>query len=104
MNFNLTQDAADSTQHAAHMLASVRRFCKLRRREVARSTRRIAAVLGPEFAIPADSLQDIERGRVIPTVPGLSSLCAVYGLEMPQMLGWYGIQAHLELAGSEAAA
>ena len=84
--------------YAAHMLMSVRRLCKLRRRDVATATRRVAEMLGPEFAIPACQLADIERGRAIPTLCKLSSLCAVYGLEMPQLLPWFGDQPRLGAA------
>lgn len=104
MHSHPTQDTADFLQHAARTLMFARRFGKMRRRDVATETRRIAEMLGPEFAIPACSLADIERGRVIPTFCRLASLCAVYRLEMRQMLDWYGIQPRAQLIGSQAAA
>lgn len=88
---------------AAYMLMAVRRFCKLRRRDVAAATRRIAETLGPEFAIEPCGLADIERGRVNPTLYALSSLCAVYGLEMRQMVVWYGVPPGVEMARAAAA-
>ena len=93
-----TQYIADCSQNPAYMLMSIRRLCQLRRRDVATAAREIAEMLGPEFAIPACGLSDIESGRVTPTICTLSSLCAIYGLEMQQMLGWY------RLTESEAAA
>jgi hypothetical protein len=97
MRRNPTPNTSDSSQ-AAYLLKSIRRLCNLGRRDVSAATRRIAKMLGPEFAIPACGLADIESGRVIPTVFGLSSLCAVYNLEMPQVMCWYRIQTGLETA------
>ena len=98
MHRNGTQETANSSQNAAYMLMSVRRLCKLRRPDVATAASQIAELLGPEFAIPVSRLADIEGGRVAPTFCGLSSLCAIYGVEMPQMLQWYRIQPRLEAA------
>jgi hypothetical protein len=89
MHRKTTQYIADCSQNPAYMLMSIRHLCKLRRRDVAAATRQIAEMLGPEFAIPEGGLADIEQGRVTPTICTLSSLCAVYGMEMRQMLGWY---------------
>jgi hypothetical protein len=97
MHRNPTPNTSNSSQ-AAYLLISIRRLCNLGRRDVSAATSRIAKMLGPEFAIPASGLADIESGRVMPTVFGLSSLCAVYNLEMPQVLYWYGIQPGLKTA------
>jgi hypothetical protein len=48
-------------------------------------------------------LADIEDGRMIPTIYKLSSLCAVYRLEMPQVLKWYGVQNRPLLRSAAAA-
>ncbi len=97
MNFRNQPEFAANSVKAAQMLMSVRMQNNLRHRDVAAATRRIARRLGREFAISAGRLADIESGRVRPTVWRLSSLCAVYGLEMTQVLQWYGIQ-HAGLA------
>jgi hypothetical protein len=98
-----TQSNADSSKQAAYMRMAARRFCKLRRCDVAAATRSIAEMLGPEFAIQACGLAEIERGRGIPTVYQLSSLCAVYGLEMRQMVVWYSSKPRVEMARAAAA-
>ena len=97
MNFRNQPEFAANSLKAAQMLLSVRMQSNLRHRDVAAATRRIARRLGPEFAISVCRLEDIENGRVRPTVWRLSSLCAVYGLEMTQVMEWYGVQ-HAGLA------
>jgi hypothetical protein len=89
---------------AGHTLMSVRMLCQLRHQDVARDTRHIAKLLGHDFKISMYRLAGIESGRVIPSVPRLSSLCAVYGLEMRQVMQWYGIQSLVGPTGSAEAA
>lgn len=99
---NQARDLVDSKK-ASQMLMSVRMLCALRHRDVARATRHIAKLLGREFAISIFRLAAIESGRVIPTICRLSSLCAVYGLDMRQVMQWYGIQPRVAFTESEAA-
>jgi|SRR5579862_6416562 len=102
MNYRNQPEFAANSARAAQMLMSARLQCNLRHQDVAAATRRIARQLGPAFAISTYRLADIESGRVRPTMWRLSSLCAVYGIEMSQVLQWYGVQ-HAGLASATAA-
>jgi hypothetical protein len=99
----LTRSRKTRLAKAGLMLSSSRRLCKLRHHDVQKATRRIAKYLGPEFSVPMRALASIESGRTIPTVYRLSSLCAVYQLEMPQVLKWYGVRGSLPVSTSIAA-
>jgi hypothetical protein len=88
---------------AGKRLKTARKGCNLRYQDVVAKTKRIAKTLGPEFAIPMSRLADFEDGRAIPTIYKLSSLCAVYRLEMPQVLKWYGVQNRPLLRSAAAA-
>jgi len=77
---------------AGHMLLSAREAHDLSAAQVAAMTVSIAETLGPEFAVHMSNLTDIESGLVTPTVSVLASLCAIYQLEMPQVLKWYGMR------------
>jgi hypothetical protein len=95
----LTRSRKTRLAKAGVMLSSTRRMCKLRHQDVQKATRRIARFLGPEFSVTTRMLALIESGRTIPSVYGLSSLCAVYHLEMPQVLKWYGVRGSLQVSG-----
>jgi transcriptional regulator with XRE-family HTH domain len=65
---------------------------KLTYRDVARASQEIAQRRGsPEFLISLSRLADIEnRGRV-PSVFRFYTICAIYGLDLHEVLRWYGI-------------
>ena len=105
MPFTINQTRSRKTppSNAGQKLSSARRGCKLRCKDVQTATRSIARILGPKFAVPMCSLANIESGRTIPSVYRLSSLCAVYHLEMLQVLKWYGVHGSLAVSGPIAA-
>ncbi len=88
---------------AGSLLRSARKSCNLRNKDVHAATRRIAKVLGPEFAVPISCLENIESGLTVPSRFRLSSLCAVYRLNMPEVLKWYAGQNPPVMSRSAAA-
>ena len=64
----------------------------LRYRDVVLASHEIAKKHGnDEFTIALSRLADIENKGTAPSIFRLYSLCAIYRLEIPQVLGWYGI-------------
>jgi transcriptional regulator with XRE-family HTH domain len=83
-------------------LRRARERLKLTFRDVARASHEIASRRGSdEFAIALSRLADIENKGTLPTIYRLYSLCAIYRLDLDEVLRWYGV-AHEDLA-SEAA-
>ena len=61
-------------------------------RDVEQASQTIATRRGSEeFAIALSRLADIENKGTVPTIYRLYSLCAIYRLEMEEVLGWYGV-------------
>ena len=81
---------------AGEKLRQARERLKLTYRDVADASQQIAARRGnPDFNIPLSRLADIEnRGRV-PTIFRLYTLCAIYHLDLHQVMGWYGVPVDL---------
>ena len=48
-----------------------------------------------EFNVAISRLSDIENRNVVPSVFKLYSLCAIYRLDMAEVLRWYGVDAGL---------
>src|SRR5512145_1066198 len=48
-----------------------------------------------EFVIAISRLADIENRGVVPSVFKLYSLCAIYRLDLAEVLRWYGVDAGL---------
>lgn len=71
-------------------LKRIRERLKLTYRDVEEASQRIAVRLGPQFGIALSRLADIENKGAAPTIYRLYSLCAIYRLEMVEVLGWYG--------------
>lgn len=79
-------------EDAGQKLKRVRERLRLRYREVEDASARIAEARGnEEFTVALSRLADIENKGVLPTLYRLYSLCAIYRLEMTEVLGWYGI-------------
>ncbi len=96
-NFSPSQD--NSTEDAGQKLRRVRERLNLRYRDVEEASLRIAERRkNPEYAIALSRLADIENKGTLPTVYRLYSLCAIYRLEIREVLRWYG----LDLAGLPA--
>src|SRR5579862_459871 len=86
---------------AGEKLRRLRERLKLTYRDVAEASREIAQRRGSaEFLISLSRLADIENGTRAPTVFRLYSLCAIYGLDLHQVLRWYGIPLEFLAADS----
>ncbi|MFB3777081.1 MAG: helix-turn-helix domain-containing protein [Bryobacteraceae bacterium] len=73
-------------------LRQVRERLNLRYRDVEDASLRIAERLqNPEFGIALSRLADIENKGTLPTLYRLYSLCAIYRLDLFEVLRWYGI-------------
>jgi transcriptional regulator with XRE-family HTH domain len=74
-------------------LKAVREKLGLRFREVEKASNLIAQRhRSPDFAIGLSRLADIENKAVVPNIHRLYSLCAIYRLDMKEVLGWFGIE------------
>jgi len=83
-------------------LKRVRERLKLTFREVEEASHAIAARRGnEEFAIALSRLADIENKGTVPSIYRLYALCAIYRLDLNEVLDWYGVPA--DELGAEAA-
>ncbi|HEV2198517.1 MAG TPA: hypothetical protein VGR73_01755 [Bryobacteraceae bacterium] len=83
---------ASSTEDPGQRLKHIRERLSLRFRDVEEASVRIASRNGnDEFIIALSRLADIENKGTIPSIYRLYSLCAVYRLELSDVLSWYGI-------------
>ena len=79
-------------EEAGQKLKRVRERLHLRFRDVEEASVKIAARRGnDEFIIALSRLADIENKGTIPSLYRLYSLCAIYRLDLNQVLDWYGI-------------
>lgn len=88
--------AAASEDHnmdrAGEKLRRIRERLKLTYRDVARASQEIAKRRGsPEFTITLSRLADIENGNRAPSVFRIYTLCAIYRLDLHEVLDWYGV-------------
>jgi transcriptional regulator with XRE-family HTH domain len=73
-------------------LKRARERLNLRFREVEEASAEIARRRGnDEFIVALSRLADIENKGTIPSIYRLYSLCAIYRLDLPEVLAWYGI-------------
>jgi transcriptional regulator with XRE-family HTH domain len=73
-------------------LKRVRERLSLRYREVEEASTKIAQRHdNDEFIVALSRLADIENKGTIPSIYRLYSLCAIYRLDLPEVLSWYGI-------------
>ena len=73
-------------------LKQVRERLKLTYREVVEASQVIARRRSSEeFVIALSRLADIENKGTVPTIYRSYSLCAIYRLELREVLGWYGV-------------
>jgi transcriptional regulator with XRE-family HTH domain len=76
-------------------LKRIREKLKLTYRDVERASQQIAALRGnEEFGIALSRLADIEHKGTVPTIFRLYSLCAIYRLDLSEVIGWYGVPAN----------
>ncbi len=79
-------------EEAGQKLKRVRERLRLKFRDVEEASARIAARHGnDEFIVALSRLADIENKGTMPSVYRLYSLCAIYRLEMTDVLGWYQV-------------
>jgi transcriptional regulator with XRE-family HTH domain len=79
-------------ERAGEKLKHVRERLKLTYRQVERASLDIARRRGNTgFAIALSRLADIENKGTLPSIHRIYSLCAIYGLEFPEVLRWYGV-------------
>jgi transcriptional regulator with XRE-family HTH domain len=73
-------------------LKRVRERLNLRFREVEEASAKIAQRRGSdEFIVALSRLADIENKGTIPSIYRLYSLCAIYRMDLYEVLSWYGI-------------
>ena len=73
-------------------LKRIRERLNLRFRDVEEASIKIAARRNDdEFIIALSRLADIENKATVPSIYKLYSLCAIYRLELSDVLSWYGI-------------
>jgi transcriptional regulator with XRE-family HTH domain len=73
-------------------LKRIRENLGLRYRQVEQASNLIAARRGSaEFVVGLSRLADIENKGVVPSLQRLYSLCAIYRLDMGEVLEWYGV-------------
>ncbi len=79
-------------EEAGQKLKRVRERLRLKFRDVEEASARIAARhSNDEFLVALSRLADIENKGTMPSVYRLYSLCAIYRLDMSDVLSWYGI-------------
>jgi hypothetical protein len=79
-------------EEAGQKLKRIRERLRLKYREVEEFSTRIAQARGSdEYIVALSRLADIENKGTLPTLFRLYSLCAIYKLEMAEVLAWYGI-------------
>lgn len=77
---------------AGQKLKRARERLNLRYRDVEQASMRIAQRRqNDEFAIALSRLSDIENKGTVPTIYRLYSLCAIYRLELGEVLEWYQV-------------
>jgi len=86
---------ADDPDHTmvepGHKLKQIRERLGLRYRDVEEFSQQIAdRRRNSEFLIPISRLSDIENRGVVPGIFKLYSLCAIYRLDIGEVLKWYG--------------
>jgi transcriptional regulator with XRE-family HTH domain len=88
--------AAASEDHnmerAGEKLRRIRERLKLTYRDVAKASQEIASRRGsPEFMVTLSRLADIENGSRAPSIFRIYTLCAIYRLDLHEVLRWYGV-------------
>lgn len=79
-------------EEAGQKLKRVRERLRLKFRDVEEASVRIAARHhNDEFVVALSRLADIENKGTMPSVYRLYSLCAIYRLDLNEVLSWYGI-------------
>lgn len=86
------RDGRDA-EDAGQKLKRARERLNLRYRDVEEASLRIAERhKNDEFIIALSRLADIENKGTVPTIYRLYSLCAIYRLDIHEVLEWYGVE------------
>jgi transcriptional regulator with XRE-family HTH domain len=79
-------------EEAGQKLKRARERLNLRYRDVEEASLRIAELhKNDEFIMALSRLADIENKGTVPTIYRLYSLCAIYRLDLGEVLDWYGV-------------
>ncbi|MGD0362217.1 MAG: helix-turn-helix transcriptional regulator [Bryobacteraceae bacterium] len=90
-------------ENAGQKLKRARERLNLRYRDVEQASMRIAELRrNSEFTIALSRLSDIENKGTVPTIYRMYALCAIYRLDMAEVLEWYGVD--LAVLPADAAA
>lgn len=82
----------DTTEDAGRRLRRKREELNLRVRDVYEASTKIALRLGnDDYEIHIGRLSDIENNGIVPSIYKLYTLCAVYRLDIIDVLEWYGV-------------
>jgi hypothetical protein len=81
-------------EEAGRKLKRAREKLELTFRQVSDASARIAAIRkNEEYTINLSRLNDIEKGETVPTIYRFYTLCAIYRLELRDVMEWYGVSA-----------
>ena len=81
-----------STEDAGQRLKRARERLNLRYRDVEEASLRIARNHhNDEFSVALSRLADIENKGTVPSIYRMYSLCAIYRLDVAEVLEWYGV-------------
>src|SRR4051794_37503871 len=73
-------------------LKRVRERLKLTYRDVEKASQQVAQRRGSdEFAVALSRLADIEHKGTVPTIFRMYTLCAIYRMNLAEVMGWYGV-------------
>jgi transcriptional regulator with XRE-family HTH domain len=79
-------------EDAGQKLKKIREQLNLRFRDVEEASIKIAERHhNDEFILALSRLADIENKGTVPSVYRLYSLCAIYRLDLSEVLSWYGV-------------
>ncbi len=77
---------------AGQKLKRIRERLRLKYRDIEEASLKIAAARqNDEFVVALSRLADIENKGMIPSIYRLYSLCAIYRLDLDEVLSWYGV-------------
>jgi transcriptional regulator with XRE-family HTH domain len=78
---------------AGQKLKRIRERLRLKFRDIEEASLKIAAARqNDEFIVALSRLADIENKGSMPSIYRLYSLCAIYRLDLDDVLSWYGVQ------------
>src|SRR5580698_3403823 len=79
-------------EEAGQKLKRIRERLRLKYRDVEEASTRIAeANRNDEFVVALSRLADIENKGTMPSMYRMYSLCAIYRLDLDEVLSWYGV-------------